>query len=281
MRQELIDIRLRKGDDRDMINALFIFMLAVSLTSACSSTSTLSSTAEDQAATPAPASSPAEQAQSPASALQPPASVSSATTPTSPAASQTSAPSATSAPPAAEPAPAATHVREITIPADTLLTVSLETPMASDTSHVEDPISGTLTKPIVVGGRTVVPAGAAVSGSVVAAKESGRVKGRASIAFAFDRLSLHGEGYRIRTARVTRVAPSSKNDDVKKGGIGAAAGAIIGGIAGGGKGAAIGAGAGATGTVLATKGREIRLAAGTRVSTRLREPVKIVVPDAE
>ena len=63
---------------------------------------------------------------------------------------------------------------------------------------------------------------------------------------------------------------STKKKDATKIGIGTGAGAIIGGIVGGGKGAAIGAGVGAaggTGVVMATRGEEVRLAAGTPVSS--------------
>ena len=59
---------------------------------------------------------------------------------------------------------------------------------------------------------------------------------------------------------------------------GAGTGAAIGGIAGGGVGAAIGAGAGATaGTVTAivTGKRNLHLAPETRLTFRLREPVRV------
>jgi hypothetical protein len=55
------------------------------------------------------------------------------------------------------------------------------------------------------------------------------------------------------------------------------AGAIFGGIAGGGKGAAIGAGVGGTGAVVATRGDEVRLGAGTILRVTLQQPVKVVV----
>lgn len=262
--------------------------------SACSSPGTPApGAAEDKAAAPAPAAQPqgstepaspaTTPAAEPATSAAPPSSAS-ALQPAAPArAADAAVPPATAAnaaPAPAEPAPAPAvpAVRELTIPGNTLLTVTLESTLASDTSRVEDPVRGTLARPIVVDGRTIVPAGAEISGTVLDAKESGRVKGRASITFAFDHLTVNGERYRVRTARVTRVAESSKTDDLKKGGIGAAAGAIIGGLAGGGKGAAIGAGVGATGAVLATKGREVRLEPGTRVSTRLQGELTVTVP---
>jgi hypothetical protein len=146
---------------------------------------------------------------------------------------------------------------------------------------VEDKVTGRLAKPIIVHGRTVVPAGAEVIGSVTAAKESGRVEGLASVSFHFDRLVARGETHRIETTRITRQAQSTKGKDAKKIGIGAGVGAVIGGIAGGGKGAAIGAGVGGgagTGVVLSTRGKEVTLPAGTIVSTRLREPLNVRVP---
>src|SRR6185436_12415832 len=172
-------------------------------------------------------------------------------------------------------------LREVTIPAGTSMTVTLDTPIASDTSKVEDTVRGKLAKPIVINGTTVAPAGSAVSGNVLAASPSGKVKGLASIAFRFEKLTVRNESHDMRTARISREAASTKKEDAKKVGIGAGAGAVIGAIAGGGKGAAIGTAVGAgagTGVVMATKGDEVRLAAGTTVNTTIQEPVKVLVP---
>jgi hypothetical protein len=166
----------------------------------------------------------------------------------------------------------------VTIPAETPLAVTLVTPIASDTSKVEEQVRGTLSKPLVVGGKTAVRAGSEVLGSIVEAEESGRVKGRASIAFQFERLVVDGESHPIRTARITREAEADRKGDVKKGGVGAGVGAIIGGVAGGGTGAVIGGAVGGAGAVMATKGKEVRLPAGTVVSTRLRDAVTVRVP---
>jgi hypothetical protein len=152
------------------------------------------------------------------------------------------------------------------------------TPVASNMNKVEDPVSGTLEKAVMVSGATAIPRGAILAGTVLEAVESGRVKGKASIAFQFDRIDVRGESVRIQTGRVTAQAQQNKKDDVKKGGIGAGAGALVGAIAGGGKGAAIGATIGAAGGVLATKGDEVEMAAGTVVTTTLRTPVKVLVP---
>ena len=169
----------------------------------------------------------------------------------------------------------------MTIPAGTSLSVTLTSAVASDTSRVEDTVRGTVAKSVVVSGVTAVPKGAEVVGTVVEANQSGRVKGRASVAIQFDRLLVRDESLEIHAARISRVAKSSEKEDLKKGGIGAAAGAIIGGVAGGGKGAAIGAGVGGAGAVLATRGEEIRVPAGTTVTTTFREALKVTVPADE
>jgi hypothetical protein len=103
------------------------------------------------------------------------------------------------------------------------------------------------------------------------------------VAFRFNQLDLPGEGSRvaIRTDPVSREAPATKKQDAAKIGAGAAGGAIIGAIVGGGdgaaKGAAIGGGAG-TAVVMSTRGKEVRLGAGTPVSVRLAAPVTVRVP---
>ena len=211
---------------------------------------------------------------------------------TAPAASATGKPAAgaTAEPAAAPPAPAvptpppAPQFREVTIPAGTAINVRLSTSLASDKNKVEDEVRGTLSAPVVVNGLTAVPSGAEIIGTVSEAKRSGRVKGLASITFRFDRLRARNESHAIRTTPVTRKAEADRSDDVKKGVIGGAAGAVVGGIVGGGSGAAIGAGVGSAGAVMATRGDEIELPAGTTVRTTLQQPLTVVVqlkPDAE
>jgi hypothetical protein len=169
----------------------------------------------------------------------------------------------------------------VTIPEGTSLSVTVTTPVASDSSKVEDLVQGMLAKPIVVSGTTVVPSGSELTGSVIEATQSARVKGRAAIAFRFDRISVRSESHQIQTASVRREAASTKGKDAKKIGIGAGVGAIVGGVAGGGSGAAIGAAVGGgagTGAVLATRGSEVELPAGTTITTQLQKPLTVLVP---
>lgn len=171
--------------------------------------------------------------------------------------------------------------QEVTIPAGTVLPVELQTTVASDASRVEEAVRARLRRAVVVGQVEAIPAGAQLEGVVTNAKRSARVKGRAEIAFRLTSLEAHGERLPIRTAVVSRQAPATKTQDAVDIGIPAAAGAITGAIVGGkddaAKGAAIGGAAG-TGYVLATRGKEVRLPAGTSVSVRLTAPVTLRVP---
>jgi hypothetical protein len=177
---------------------------------------------------------------------------------------------------------AAPAYREVTVPAGTILSVELGSTVASDSSRVEDPVRGRLRRSVIVHGLTALPAGTAVFGHVTNAERSARVKGRARVAFRFNQLDLPGEGERlsIRTGTVARQAPATKKQDAAKIGGGAVGGAIIGGLVGGGDGAAKGAaigGAAGTGVVLATRGKEVRVPAGTSVSVKLLEPLRVRV----
>ena len=277
---------------------LLILAIAVTLAAACSRTDS-----------PAAGDGPEKQQLTPPPTVTPEAAVPTTGTPpapTSPPAaprSETRAPSTAAAPQpiqatpapfpaAASPAPITAaapsppkpvtppvpQFRDVTIPAGTALSVTLLSNLGSTTSKVEDAVKGALAKPVVVSGLTAIPQNAQITGLITDVKTSGRVKGKASLAFRFDRVSIRGETHQLQTARVLLDAEDKKSDDVKKGGLGAGLGAVVGGVAGGGKGAAIGAVVGGTGAVLGTKGREIELPAGTVVDVLVQEPLTVRVP---
>ena len=169
-------------------------------------------------------------------------------------------------------------MRTLTVPDNTEFDVTLGTSLASDSSRVEQPVRGTVASPIVIDGTTVIPAGSSLTGHVTHVSESGKVKGRAELAFRFTRLTAGPVTYDIDTKPLSYVAASTKKDDAVKIGAGAAAGALIGAIAGGRKGAAIGTAVGAgagTGVVLATDGKEIQLAEGRKLKVSLTTPLAI------
>ena len=158
------------------------------------------------------------------------------------------------------------------VPSGTELVLTLETPVSSETAKPDQPVRARVARPVSVGGMEVIPEGATVTGAVVAAERSGRVKGRASIALRFNEVVVLNTPYKIATSRISRTAAATKGEDAKKIGIGAGVGTAIGAIAGGKKGAAIGAGIGGgagTGAVLATRGDEVTIPSGTTLRTEI------------
>jgi hypothetical protein len=171
-----------------------------------------------------------------------------------------------------------TPVAEVMLPEGTTLRLRLRSAVASDTSRIEDPVRAELREAVVVDGATVLPTGTVFTGVVTNAERSGRVKGRARIAYRFDSLNYAGDRYDVSTAQLSHQAEATKGEDATKIAVGAGTGAAVGALLGGGsgatKGAAIGGAAG-TGVVLATRGKEIRLGPGASVTTRLTAPVTI------
>jgi hypothetical protein len=179
------------------------------------------------------------------------------------------------APDAVKPAPEP----KLMVPAGTKLRVALLDAVSSDKSQAGDEFTASLTQPIVVGGKTVLAKGTRVRGRVVDAEESGRVKGRASLSLTLTQI-VRGDSkpISISTKPYTAVAENTKKRDAEVIGGGAGIGAAIGAIAGGGKGAAIGAAVGGgagTGTVLATKGKEIHYGPETALTFTLENPIEI------
>ena len=171
--------------------------------------------------------------------------------------------------------------REVTIPAGTALPLDLLTPLSSESAQVETPVRARVRQAVTVDGYTAIPAGSTLTGSVTDVAESGRVKGKARLAFRFDEIELRGARERISTNTLTYQAEATKGEDATKIGAGAGIGAAIGGLLGGGSGAAKGAaigGAAGTGVVLATKGKEVTLAEGTNLAPTLSAPLTIRVP---
>ena len=178
------------------------------------------------------------------------------------------------------PAPRLPEYREVTIPSGTALPLSMTSTISSASAQVEAPVSAKLQNAISINGDTVIPAGSVLHGTVTDVERSGRVKGRAHIAFTFNEVAMNGGREDLRTNPLTFEAEQTKGEDATKVGVGAVGGAIIGGILGGKKGAAKGAAGGAaagTGVVLATRGEEVTVSEGTNVTATLAQPMTLRV----
>jgi type IV secretory pathway VirB10-like protein len=167
---------------------------------------------------------------------------------------------------------------EVVVPANTQLTLRLETAVSSQTSTVGDRVTARVERAVSDDGSIVLPGGAVLHGRVTEAEPAGRVKGKARVAVSFDRIVVRGRSHPLQATVLSAIAPDSHSRDAKVIGGSAVAGAIIGGLKGGksgaAKGAVIGAGAG-TGAVLVTKGQEVEMTAGSRWVVRTRTALRL------
>ncbi len=173
-------------------------------------------------------------------------------------------------------------VRHITIPAGTVLRLRVNRGFGSDISRVEDRVPATLSRAVVIGGQTVLPAGSTATGYVSEATRPGKVKGRGRVAVRFNRIAPASESdsYRMDTRSWVAVAPASKKKDALTIALPAAGGAAIGALVDGKKGAGIGSligGGAGTAAVLSTRGKDVRVGNGAVLSVRLASPLTVAV----
>jgi len=168
----------------------------------------------------------------------------------------------------------------VTLPEHTAIRVTLDQALATDQSRPGDHFDATVSAPVVVNDRVVIPQGAHAEGLVVDSRPSGRLKGRARLQLALQSVAVNGQNYDVLTTSHPRIGGDHKKRNWAWIGGGAAGGALIGALAGGGTGALIGgpvgAGAGTTVALLTGK-KDIRLGAETPVKFELAEPVTIHV----
>ena len=165
------------------------------------------------------------------------------------------------------------------VPVGTNLKIRIEDSLSSKDSRVGDRFTATALDPVRFNeGR--------ITGHISSIQKSGKIKGRTSMNLAFDSISL-GDRTSTLHGYVTRVygsdsgradneggveSGSRTNQTVKRGAIGAGAGAVLGAIVGGGKGAAIGlilGGAGGAGSLAVQGSKELKIESGTEMLVRV------------
>ena len=168
----------------------------------------------------------------------------------------------------------------MTVPEQTPIHITLDQAVSSDQNISGDHFQATVTEPVDVDGKTVIPQGARVEGLVVDAHKSGRLMGRAQLRLVLDAVQVDGKTYDLRTTAALRTGRDHKKRNFAWIAGGAGGGALIGAVAGAGEGALIGGpiGAGA-GTAVAyfTGKRNIHLRPETPLTFRLEQPFTIDV----
>ncbi|SPE42380.1 exported hypothetical protein [Candidatus Sulfopaludibacter sp. SbA3] len=178
------------------------------------------------------------------------------------------------------------------VPAGTALMVKLETTLATFSNKAGDPFQARLTQPVVLNGKTVIPAGAMVEGRVTKVAEPRRLSGKPTIGILAESLVLPtgerlfldatlvdtniGSGTDVNQEGEFKGSGHDRRDQLETGG-GAAGGMLIGGLIGGPPGILIGGvvGAGSTGVHWLSKHRSATLPAGTELTLELNRPLAL------
>lgn len=178
-----------------------------------------------------------------------------------------------------------TRTGDFIVPNGTVVTGILENDLSTKISQNNDKFRLTVQSPNEFRGATI-------EGYITGVDRSGKVSGRSQITFNFERITLRsGETYEFagylqtvtdqngKTVKIDNEGgvkgDSQTKETVKRGGIGAGAGALIGAILGGGKGAAIGAiigGSAGAGSVVLQGKDDLELKQGSTVTVQSSSP---------
>lgn len=178
------------------------------------------------------------------------------------------------------PAPPKPVIKQVTLPAGTVIPVRLTETLDSKTAQPNDVFHGSLAGDLGTQGVIAVPHRSPVMGRVVDAREAAHFKGSALLSIELTELTVGGKSLTLVTDTFSKETEGRGKNTAEKAGGGAALGAIIGALAGGGKGAAIGGlagGAAGTGVNAATRGEQAVIPTETLINFRLQSPLTITV----
>ena len=146
----------------------------------------------------------------------------------------------------------------------------LERELSSGTAQVEDRFQATTVVDMYEGNRVLIPAGSVMRGVVSSVDKASRTDRKGSLTVAFDQVTVRGRDYPMRGTVTQALESEGIRGEAAKIGAGSAVGAIIGGIIGGVKGAVLGVLIGGGGTIAATEGKDVSLAARDHPARALR-----------
>lgn len=183
-------------------------------------------------------------------------------------------------PPPAPAPPPQPIVKEVTIPAGTVIPVRITEALDTKTAQTNDAFHGALANDLGTQGVIALKRGAPIVGRIVEAREAAHFKGQALLSLELTDIQRGGQKIPITTATFTKEGAARGKNTAEKAGGGAGFGAIIGALAGGGKGAVIGGLAGAaagTGVNAATRGQQVVIPTETLINFQLQSPITVRV----
>jgi hypothetical protein len=171
---------------------------------------------------------------------------------------------------------------ELTVPAEAVMGIRLDSSVSSETARIEDRVTARVARDVTVDGETAVRTGSRLEGVVTLVERGGKFHERARIGIRFNTLVLaDNTRLPIQTDVILRTGDAPGGEATAKVGGAAVVGTIIGSVFGGKKGAAIGSAAGAaTGAAAVAAGsRNAAVIPGdTALTLRLTAPLTVDVP---
>ena len=164
------------------------------------------------------------------------------------------------------------------VPAGTPITVRLQQGLSSASAVPGERFDAVVDEPIVLDDRTVIPVGTPVTGHVVIARRSGRLRHPGELGLTLDSVVIDNQDISLTTSHIVARGASHKKRNLGWIGGGTGGGAIIGALAAGGKGALIGSGIGAvagTTTAFVTGKKNVGFSAERRLTFRLNRDISV------
>ena len=169
----------------------------------------------------------------------------------------------------------------MTVLADSVLGLRLDSTISSETARVEDRVNARLSRDVLVDGRVALASGSRLEGVVTQVDRGGKFKDRPRLGVVFNTLVLaDGTRVSIQTDTIFRDGDSPSGQANAKVGGSAVVGAILGAMIGGKKGALLGSAAGAAGgaaAIAAGDRPEAVMTSGTPLTVRLIAPVTVLI----
>ena len=167
----------------------------------------------------------------------------------------------------------------VVVPSGSMVRIRINEGLDSKRAQPGSTFDGVVLNDVVADGSVAIPRGATIQGSVVDAKPSGALNGRAELVLQLNQVTLGGRVFPVVSDQWSSVGPDKTGQTVGNAvGLGAL-GAIIGAVAGGGPGAAIGAGVGGVagvGTSAASGGGQALIPTEAILTFHFTQPASLV-----
>ena len=168
--------------------------------------------------------------------------------------------------------------KPLAVPTNTAIYVRLQQQLSSATAQEGQNFSAVLDEPLIVDGQTLAQNGAAVTGTVVAVRESGHLNHSGYLRITLTSIVLNGKTVPLQTNSMFVSGSSYKKRNLAFIGGGAGGGTLLGALVGGGKGAVVGSGMGetaGTSAAYASGKNEVGFMAERQLGFRLTQPLSM------